>query len=325
MRLNTFLLFFTCLPCLLFAQINQIDDLGRKQGEWSKTYKNGVAKYEGSFKDDVPVGTFKYYYPNGKLKTELSYRSADKSYAVHYYTNGKKQSEGLYIEQKKDSTWTFYNESGEVASREQYRNDMRHGVSISYYPDGKIASETQYKDDLIHGTEKTFFEGGQLQMERSYSNGVAQGIYKVLNIKGNPVLQGKYEKGEEVGEWRVFDKDGVLEQRIIKRGPRQDSIIPVNGEYIIKYANGMPQTVANYKHEKLHGEYLEYYDNGRWVVKSRLDPRSGEEDQYQEMEGHTIKKRCNYVFGKKNGKCTEYFEDGKIKKVQEYQMGELVK
>ena len=41
-----------------FAQVNHTDEKGLKQGKWVKTYESGKKRYEGYFKNNVPVGTF---------------------------------------------------------------------------------------------------------------------------------------------------------------------------------------------------------------------------------------------------------------------------
>ena len=52
-----------------FAQINQVDSQGRKQGKWEKTHpESAVYQYRGEFKDDKPVGKFTYYYESSKVK-----------------------------------------------------------------------------------------------------------------------------------------------------------------------------------------------------------------------------------------------------------------
>ena len=38
---------------------NLTDAAGKKQGQWVKNYPNGKIMYEGTFKDDKPVGLFK--------------------------------------------------------------------------------------------------------------------------------------------------------------------------------------------------------------------------------------------------------------------------
>ena len=63
-------LFFFALPFTVLAQVNQVDSKGRKQGNWEKKYENGNLRFTGQFKNDVPVGTFVYYYENQIKKAE---------------------------------------------------------------------------------------------------------------------------------------------------------------------------------------------------------------------------------------------------------------
>ncbi|MDR3048040.1 MAG: hypothetical protein LBU51_10635, partial [Bacteroidales bacterium] len=58
-------LFLGFISFLLFSQTensNVTDAQGRKQGYWKK-YQDKMLLYEGEFKNDVPMGIFKYYYP----------------------------------------------------------------------------------------------------------------------------------------------------------------------------------------------------------------------------------------------------------------------
>ena len=56
-------------PILLLAQ-NVTDSKGMKQGEWRKLDANGKVIYEGQFKDNIPQGTFRYFYEDGKIRSE---------------------------------------------------------------------------------------------------------------------------------------------------------------------------------------------------------------------------------------------------------------
>lgn len=314
------------LSLQLSAQKNVIDNQGLKQGVWEKTYPDGKLKYTGTFKDDKPVGVFKYYYPEGKIKTELAYRAEKgKAMATHYYQTGVKQSEGLYKNQERDSIWLIYAENGKLIAKESYRNGKKEGLSISYFDDGKPSLKANFKNGLKDGPYSTYFENGQLQSEMSFMDNLANGPYKVYDQKGNPVLIGEYSSGNEVGTWEIYEKGGLLRQKLLKLISGKDSIVPVNGEFVKEFPNGMPEEIANYKEGFLHGVYEKYYDNGVWVDKEKVDPRSQTTDQYREMQGHTVAIRCRYVYGKLHGKCEHYFADGKIKKVEEYDMGKKLK
>ena len=154
---------------------------------------------------------------------------------------------------------------------------------------------------------------------------MAKVIFRVYDEKGNPVLEGTYSMGYEAGTWKIYGKGGELRSEIIKLISGKDSIVPMNGEFIQEYPNGMPEEIANYKLGKLHGTYIKYYDNGTWVTREREDPRSQQVDSYREMQGHTIAMKCEYVYGKLHGKCEHFYEDGSIKKVQKYDMGKAIK
>src|SRR5688572_20924382 len=66
--------------------------------------------YEGEFKNDVPVGKFKYYYPNDSVRAIMHFRTGGKvAYAWLFHMSGKRMAEGKYINREtKDSVWTYY-------------------------------------------------------------------------------------------------------------------------------------------------------------------------------------------------------------------------
>ena len=54
------------------AQVNHTDQKGQKQGKWVKTYESGKKRYEGYFKNNIPVGTFTYYFEReGGIMSEM--------------------------------------------------------------------------------------------------------------------------------------------------------------------------------------------------------------------------------------------------------------
>lgn len=93
-------------------------------------------------------GVVKAYYPDGKLKTEISYK------------NGKKN--GLARE---------YFENGNVHLEINYVNDVNHGLTKRYYESGFIYHETPYDSGRIHGIEKKYRGEGQLMAEMPYRYG----------------------------------------------------------------------------------------------------------------------------------------------------------
>ena len=74
---NVFVITLMLFSLLAFSQgDNKTDVKGHKQGEWKKYHPNGMLRYVGNFKNDKPVGEFKYYYDTGNLQTKMSHKGS---------------------------------------------------------------------------------------------------------------------------------------------------------------------------------------------------------------------------------------------------------
>jgi antitoxin component YwqK of YwqJK toxin-antitoxin module len=68
------------------AQVNQVDSKGLKQGLWYKDFPGTkIHMYEGVFKDDKPVGVFKYRYESGTIKAIVENKPNSKLSMVKMY------------------------------------------------------------------------------------------------------------------------------------------------------------------------------------------------------------------------------------------------
>ncbi|MBO4806734.1 MAG: hypothetical protein J5554_11900 [Paludibacteraceae bacterium] len=199
------------LLCAMAAP-NETDNKGRKQGAWSKTYANGNLMYEGQFKDDKPVGTFKRYFESGKLKLVQTYTKEDYSTVEIYEEDGKTLSmSGAYIGKQKEGEWKFYNE-GKLVSSELYKNGKRNGLSKSYAGNGSVIEETPYTNDKINGIKRAFLEDGKKYSEIEYENGVENGFYKLYEGNEKPTITGQHFNGKRIGEWKIYNEKGELDE-----------------------------------------------------------------------------------------------------------------
>ena len=118
-RINLSLLLILITFSVLGQEINQTDAQGKKQGIWKKYYpSNDGLFYEGQFKDDKAIGSFKHYYENGDLKSITIYGD-NRVRSEVYYNNGQLMATGVFIDQKKDSTWLYFDRSGWLSLKEQ--------------------------------------------------------------------------------------------------------------------------------------------------------------------------------------------------------------
>ncbi len=208
MKKVAFLILIFCLGVSSYAQVNQVDKQGRKQGKWEKLYPNEKPRYQGQFKDDIEVGVFKFYDIKGTLKAEKAYRgTTGVCYAKMYGDNGRLQAEGIYIGTKKDSTWKYYNHKEQLILTESYDKGVKHGEFITYYENGVIAEKIGYKNGKKHGEWIQKYEDGLNKTKANFVEGELDGEATYFSVYGKPILKGKYEMGLKIGTWMVFDEE----------------------------------------------------------------------------------------------------------------------
>ncbi|PLX13652.1 MAG: hypothetical protein C0598_03170 [Marinilabiliales bacterium] len=199
-------------PSAVISQnINQTDANGQKQGIWTKTYSNGVPRYEGKFKNNHPIGEFKYYYESGNLKAVTVF-SSDGIVArtKTYHENNLPMAEGKYIKQKRDSIWLFYSDvDGELLSSETYRKGVLNGTTKTYYPKtGNVAEKIEYVKGIKQGPYRKYFPEGEIMTEGIYVNDNLDGDFTLYHPNGKIQIKGKYKDGRQVGNWEYFDENG---------------------------------------------------------------------------------------------------------------------
>ncbi len=213
-----------------FAQVNQVDAKGLKQGLWQKSYPGSkIYMYEGNFKDDKPVGKFVYKYQSGVVKAVIDNKpNSNVSFVKLYFENQALMADGFYRNQKKDSIWMNYNERGELVSGESYKNDKLNGKKITYYLNDqlengelKVLSVTIFKDDIRDGVFKEYYPNGTMKMSGNYVNGLRTGEWVEYYNTGQVMSRVLY-KADYLHGWSYFyDKNGTeLSKNLWKKGDR---------------------------------------------------------------------------------------------------------
>jgi len=222
MRLN-----FLFLAFLLFAtaaasgqssdEINKTDTQGRKQGYWIKKYPNGSINYEGTFRDDKPVGKFVRYNSDKTVKSVLIYsgdsREADASI---YHANGFIASRGRYVDQLKEGKWSFYSSStkGGLINEEYYSKNIKNGPSLKYYPDSLLAEKIIYVSGVKNGEWLQFYPNGKPYLKTLYVNGNLDGRFETWYEDGKQQYSGSYKNNIRDGKWRIYAEDGNLKYEL---------------------------------------------------------------------------------------------------------------
>ena len=217
--------YLTLVICLLslslFAQVNQTDSKGRKQGKWEKVHPGTrVYMYRGEFKDDKPVGTFVYFYKSGKSKAVIEHSETSRSAGYFYHETGGVMSYGIYTNLKKDSIWVSWDKLGRLSSRESFKNDSLHGMKVVYYLPSEQGDKSQrpmtvynYNNGQLHGDFKEYFESGKVKVTGSYENNKKVGVWESYHVDGGKMTLERYKNGVRHGWCIGYDKKGKEEGR----------------------------------------------------------------------------------------------------------------
>lgn len=213
--------FFIILLCAIsfsFAQtsINQTDSKGKKQGFWKKYDSKGALLYEGSFKNDVPIGEFKYYHGNGKLKSTSTFiQGVHKVFTTLYHENGAKAAEGIFIDQQKDSIWNYYSDNSKLINTECYKKGLKDGTWRTYSAQtGTLLEEENYSEDKLNGTKKSFFTNGNLNTKIEYINGKMNGAAESYYPDKTLSSRGSYHQNSRNGNWDFYDHSGRIRKSV---------------------------------------------------------------------------------------------------------------
>lgn len=210
------------LTLVSFGQTNQTDAQGRKQGEWIKKYPNSsVIMYQGTFKNDKPIGTFTYNYKSNKVKAIIKHNATStRSEATYYHENGKVMSQGIYRNQKKDSIWVSYNEKGRITMSETYKNDELNGEKKLYYlpydPSDKseiVISVYNYVNGQVEGKFIEYYPSKVIRKTGQYKNHKRHGEWIQYEINGNKLIVEHFWEGKQHGWFIGYDEKGQEGQR----------------------------------------------------------------------------------------------------------------
>lgn len=217
---RTLSVFIVFLSFAAFGQYNHVDSKGLKQGEWKKTYDNGKLRYTGTFKNDIPVGTFVYYFEReGGKMSEITYRGTSGiGYAKAYHTTGLIQAEGLYNKQLKDSTWTYYSRKGLLTQREEYRVGVLHGSRVTYWENGKVAEIVDFENGEENGRWIRKWDDGKLRTKGTYENGDLEGECIYYDESGKMIAKGNYHHSKKHGKWFYFEDNNVIRKEEYRYG-----------------------------------------------------------------------------------------------------------
>lgn len=290
------------------------------------------------------------YYPN-KVKSSEGYMKAGQpeGYWKTYWENGKMKSEGNRKNFQLDSLWKFYNEKGELTSSinyahglkngprttyltdrtivENYKLNVKEGSYIEYYKSGKVKLSTGFTDGFEDGYHVEYSEDGRITSISKFrkgfmlsneninmldENGNKLGLWKEFHAGDEYVTksEGTYRNGEKNGYFKYYDINGNMEKiekyvnGILTVDAPELAIYELKTDY---YPDGSPKIVGSYKDGIAEGVRREYSPEGKIVAA------------YIMSQGIVASSGIIDETGVRQGKWTDYHENGKVKAIGIYE------
>jgi antitoxin component YwqK of YwqJK toxin-antitoxin module len=161
--------------------LNRIDEQGRKQGHWrveapnadKPGYVNGQLIEEGRYTNSKRIGTWRTYWPTGKVKSEISYQMGrPKGAYTTFYADGQVEEQGSWDLDRNTGKFQRFHPNGKLAQDFTFNEyGVRDGVQRYFHENGQLEVEVNIKEGKEEGTLKRYYANGEVQQVAQFNGG----------------------------------------------------------------------------------------------------------------------------------------------------------
>ncbi|HUX53160.1 MAG TPA: tetratricopeptide repeat protein [Williamwhitmania sp.] len=334
---------------------------GLTEGPADQTWMNGAVSEKYAFANDSLSGPYKAYYKNGVTKAEGNYTGGTQVGEWNYFfANGKLKTTGNYSSDgERTGVWRYYNFNGTLESVEDaYVNGQLNGTRTEYFPDGKKKEIYVYKDNVLKTetafdlagnvivkadttsetfVDKDYFANGVLRLEGGIKNGNRNGLWRYYNPNGILTSELTYVDDDQSGPQKTYYVNGTIHEEYYCDSNK------INGLYREYYKSGKLKSQSWYINDLQQGPSITYFYNGKVESSGFLnkgvevgevtlytsDGKINEELTFNDDGILTAIKQYNSMgslldsafLPNGNGKAIQHFENGQVKSIQTYAMG----
>jgi antitoxin component YwqK of YwqJK toxin-antitoxin module len=293
--------------------INRTDEGGLKQGTWKSFYPDGKLKSEKQYKDNMLNGLYKEFNQKGNLVLAMKYEN---DVVVE---ENVEDDESIEIRNE-------YNEQNRLVYSGPYRQNIPVGIHRYYHPDGEVVDGKIYNDEgkvvsegIIddegkrHGQWVDFYTTGEKRAEGKYENNLREGRWTFYRKNGKIEQTGTFSRGRLMGIWRWYYEEGsVFREEEYFNGKEDGTMIEysLEGRIITEgdFIEGEKEGLWYYKvgdHIEV-GNYITGLRDGRWKYF---------------YSDSTLKFEGQYVQGNADGRHRLFYENGNVKEERYYVLG----
>lgn len=321
-------------------EINRTNRLGLKRGVWMEFHRNMNIRVEGTYKDDLKHGFWKYYQPNGNL------------IRVERWIMGVLQEEDQETA-KVEIRREIHESTGALKSKGAYQNGLKEGVHQQFDEDGNPIGAQLYHEDILlaegmydergrkQGEWKFYYPDGTLKAIGDYVDDYKNNQWKYYFQDSTLEQVGRYILDAPDGEWNWYFNSGELRKRqMFVDGLASGEFIEYNDSNEViaegQFIDGLRTGIWKYYvHNVLEtGEFVQDAREGRWTITWTDIDQLREEGSWSNglKEGThvmyypngNIRRRGRFVGGQKDGTWEYFAENGARIVTVTYELGEEV-
>ena len=294
-------------------EINRTDARGVKQGVWKEFYPDGKLKSEKTYKNGMLDGFYKEFNDKGNLVTVVKYAGGQ------VVAGNEDEEDNIEIRSEYDS-------QNRLVKSGPFRDNVAIGIHRQYNADGEVVASRTYdnhgkltaegivdEEGRKQGAWKDYFPDGKIMAEGQYKDNYRTGKWNFYRENGRLEQTGDYNLGWPHGLWVWYYEDGsVLREEEFFNGKEDGKLVEYarNGSVITKgdYVDGEKEGPWYYRdgdHIEI-GNFITGLRDGTWKYFYG--------DSTLEFEG-------NFIQGNPDGKQKLYYQNGMVKEERYFVMG----
>ncbi|HEU4717787.1 MAG TPA: hypothetical protein VFU15_08130 [Bacteroidia bacterium] len=189
------------------------DSIGVQVGPEKEYYDTGVLKRVTSPPAPIFPRLVIDYWPNGNIKSNVCYGCSGMkdSLCSYYYPNGKIRREESWKAGSKNGKWTYTDSLGNVTRVVNYHDMEVNGHCYDYFPGGKLKRDFTYKDNLRDGKCREWNADGKLVYDKKFSRGkmkTGRGK-KILPVASDSLRNAYARDAKIIAYWEVNMQDSL--------------------------------------------------------------------------------------------------------------------
>jgi antitoxin component YwqK of YwqJK toxin-antitoxin module len=189
--------------------------------EWKNDL--GILVAVGKLENNMPIGNWKYFYENGDIESEGSYKNGEYDGKWLKYHDLETRVAQLRYNKKipQDSILDLQLIKNKIKEIKNFKEGLADGEFIYFGSNSNDKPDriTNYKKGRLDGKSIVYYDNGIIFYEQNFKAGELDGYIRIYYENGQLREEGKFIKGKATGVFKLYNKSGVLIKTSIDKRP----------------------------------------------------------------------------------------------------------